>query len=50
MKKVNLSREAVLKIALTKFNSTNIRSLSWEQISQLTTYIKIESNKSQPIR
>jgi ERF superfamily len=49
MKKVNLSREAVLKIALTKFNSTNIRSLSWEQISQLTTYIKIESNKSQPI-
>jgi ERF superfamily len=49
MKKVNLSREAVLKIALTKFNSTNIRSFSWEQISQLTTYIKIESNKSQPI-
>jgi ERF superfamily len=49
MKKVNLSREAVLKIALTKFNSTNIRSFSWEQISQLQTYIKIESNKSQPI-
>jgi hypothetical protein len=50
MKKVNLSREAVLKIALTKFNSTNIRSLSWEQISQLKTYIKIESNKLQPHR
>jgi hypothetical protein len=49
MKKVNLSREAVLQIALTKFNSTNIRSLSWEQISQLKTYIQIESNKSQPI-
>ncbi len=49
MKKSNLSREAVLKIALTKFNSTNIRSLSWEQISQLITYIKIESNKLQPI-
>jgi ERF superfamily len=50
MKKVNLSREAVLQIALTKFNSTNIRSFSWEQISQLKTYIKIESNKSQPHR
>jgi ERF superfamily len=49
MKKVNLSPEAVLKIALTKFNSTNVRSLSWEQISQLKTYIQIESNKSQPI-
>jgi ERF superfamily len=50
MKKGNLSREAVLQIALTKFNSTNIRSFSWEQISQLKTYIKIESNKSQPHR
>jgi hypothetical protein len=49
MKKVNLSPEAVLKIALTRFNSTNVRSLSWEQISQLKTYIQIESNKSQPI-
>jgi hypothetical protein len=50
MKKVNLSPETVLKIALIKFNSTNIRSLSWEQISQLKTYIKIESNKLQPHR
>lgn len=40
MKKANLSPEVVLKIALTKFNSTNIRSLSWEQINQLKIYIQ----------
>jgi uncharacterized protein YfkK (UPF0435 family) len=40
MKKANLSPEEILKIALTKFNSTNIRSLTWEQINQLKTYIQ----------
>jgi ERF superfamily len=49
MKKVNLSPEAILKIALTKFNSTNVRSLTWEQINQLKIYIQAEGKKSQPI-
>jgi ERF superfamily len=48
MKKVNLSPEAMLKIALTKFNSTNVRSLSWQQIEQLKIYIKTEGkNRNQ---
>jgi hypothetical protein len=46
MKKMNLSREAILKIVLTKFNSTNVRSLSWEQINQLKTYIQTEATKT----
>jgi hypothetical protein len=49
MKKVSLSPEAMLKIALTKFNSTNVRSLSWEQIDRLKIYIQTETKKSQPI-
>jgi hypothetical protein len=49
MKKVNLSPETMLKIALTKFNSTNVRSLSWEQIDRLKIYIQAETKKSQPI-
>jgi uncharacterized protein YfkK (UPF0435 family) len=48
MKKINLSPEAMLKIALTKFNSTNVRSLSWQQIEQLKSHIKTEGkNHSQ---
>jgi ERF superfamily len=46
MKKVNLSPEAMLKIAMTKFNSTNVRSLSWEQIDRLKIYIQAEDKKS----
>jgi hypothetical protein len=42
MIKVGLSPEAILKIVLTKFNSTNVRSLSWEQINQLKTYIQTQ--------
>jgi hypothetical protein len=47
MKKANLLPEVILKIALTKFNSTNIRSLTWEQINQLKLYIQAEGKKSQ---
>ena len=46
MIKADLSREAILKIVLTKFNSTNVRSLSWEQINQLKTYIQTEATKT----
>ena len=46
MKKVNLSPEAMLKIAMTKFNSTNVRSLSWEQIDRLKIYIQSETKKT----
>jgi hypothetical protein len=46
MIKVGLSPEAMLKIALTKFNSTNVRSLSWEQINQLKVYVQAEGKKS----
>jgi hypothetical protein len=47
MKKANLLPEVILKIALTKFNNTNIRSLTWEQINQLKLYIQAEGKKSQ---
>jgi hypothetical protein len=47
MKKANLLPEAVLKISLTKFNSINIRSLTWEQINQLKIYVQAEGKKSQ---
>jgi ERF superfamily len=47
MIKVGLSPEAILKIVLTKFNSTNVRSLSWEQINQLKVYVQAEGKKSQ---
>lgn len=47
MKKANLLPEAILKIALTKFNSINIRSLTWEQINQLKIYVQAEGKKSQ---
>jgi hypothetical protein len=46
MIKVGLSPEAILKIVLTKFNSTNVRSLSWEQINQLKIYIQTEATKT----
>jgi hypothetical protein len=47
MKKANLLPEAILKISLTKFNSVNIRSLTWEQINQLKIYVQAEGKKSQ---
>jgi hypothetical protein len=45
MQRTELSAEEILKIAMTKFNSSNIRGLSWLQISQLKTYMQNEATK-----